>query len=993
MKKNSSWQQTMRRYIIWIITAICFTGIPVTLIYLSTYRYLNSKLENQKEALKVSLQQVANQAIKNIDTETFWCNLLNKKFNLLRKYKIGIKEAAPWLEELRKTYNNQFDYIIWGKKGQFKKITFKSEFSENEWKEVFYEALRASDGSLKWLNPEIHRPPNNTLLRKIIGPQYIFKTISGNVKDSSLVWADSSLKKPALWFYTLEDSSYLLLFKSENIKKTPGVKYFLESEANKRKVNLGIFSPANKTRIWLTKNSEKLKQIEELLEKCETNNQSFKETNNLLIAKQYLTPKIRIFSYAKRNLTPETVKKICLLASAAFLLLMTPFFIHTFRTIVNQQPNEISIRWKLAFLFFFANGIPLLAMGLISQDYYFQKRQTIIKETHRKASNLILSFDNRLLGLHAKIENKQKKFYENWIKNVQNQGYNEKQNQALIKQMKEIKATNFCFIATSSPDIGTPEGIYKGLLDEKKLQKAMSKGFKNISNTNKQEKTYLGMIAKRIMNEINGSATNDKTGITDIGVIGESFLQKSLVEITHSFIKSMGTITEWGFGDEKSMTLVTFLSLPNSKKVDCLDLVIWKHRPLEKYFLDLHLSDANRNPLNLKIIARNVKSDFILPYTFKPSLSLSEFLKRIGNRPNEEIEIIKQNGTDHLAIGFKAKNLTKYQIIGLYDLSHIDRQISRQKNDLMLFCIFSVILAFILAHFLSQAFLFPISSLQETAIAIEDRKFDHQINLNTKDEFGEIAEIFNNVLIGMEELQVAKIVQESLFPEPTFEQNNFKVFGKSITMNELGGDYLDFIKISDNQFSILMGDVAGHGVGAAVIMAMAKAGILSSTSYLTSPLELITRLHQLIYSSKTKKQKKIMTFQYLFIDGNDGEGIYTNAGACSPIYFKKSTGETKEISLPGAALGAFKRAKFKTLDIKFEPGDAMIFYTDGIIEAHNSDGEEIGYEKFSQMVAQSWNENPEVYYQNLYQHYLDHIGEMEPEDDLTIMIAVYNQLP
>ena len=106
-------------------------------------------------------------------------------------------------------------------------------------------------------------------------------------------------------------------------------------------------------------------------------------------------------------------------------------------------------------------------------------------------------------------------------------------------------------------------------------------------------------------------------------------------------------------------------------------------------------------------------------------------------------------------------------------------------------------------------------------------------------------------------------------------------------MNELGGDYLDFIKISDNQFSILMGDVAGHGVGAAVIMAMAKAGILSSTSYLTSPLELITRLHQLIYSSKTKKQKKIMTFQYLFIDGNDGEGIYTNAGACLTDIFQK----------------------------------------------------------------------------------------------------------
>jgi serine phosphatase RsbU (regulator of sigma subunit) len=518
----------------------------------------------------------------------------------------------------------------------------------------------------------------------------------------------------------------------------------------------------------------------------------------------------------------------------------------------------------------------------------------------------------------------------------------------------------------------------------------MTKGFNDDSN--KHERIYIGLIAKRIMNEINGTAKKEQ-GLNDIGVIGESFLQQSLVEITHSFIKAMGTINSWGFGEKKSMTLVTFLSLPNSKKVDCLNLIIWRYQLLEKHFIDTHLQDANRNPLNLRIIARNTESNFILPYTFKPNPSVSEFFQRIGERPNEEIELVKQQGQDHLIVGFKAKNLTRYQIAGLYDLSHIDRKISRQKNDLILFCIFSIILAFILAQFLTQSFLFPISSLREAAIAIENREFDHQVNLKTKDEFGEIAEIFNNVLVGMEELQVAKIVQESLFPKPSFEQNNFKVFGKSITMNELGGDYLDFIKISDDQFSILMGDVAGHGVGAAVIMAMAKAGILSSTSYLTEPLELITRLHQLIYSSKTKKQKKIMTFQYLFIDGNEGKGIYTNAGACSPIYLNKATGETKEVSLPGAALGAFKRAKFKTLDIQFEPGDAMIFYTDGIIEAHNSDGEEIGYGKFSQMVADSWNKDPEVYYQNLYQSYLEHIGEADAEDDLTIMIAIYNPDP
>ena len=144
-------------------------------------------------------------------------------------------------------------------------------------------------------------------------------------------------------------------------------------------------------------------------------------------------------------------------------------------------------------------------------------------------------------------------------------------------------------------------------------------------------------------------------------------------------------------------------------------------------------------------------------------------------------------------------------------------------------------------------------NLQEGAYAIENRNFDHRISNLGSDEFGEVGNIFNNMMVGLKELEVARIVQESMFPKPDFKQGNFSVYGKSITMIDVGGDYLDFFKVDDNSFSVLLGDVAGHGVGAAMIMAMAKASILSSAELWKSPSSMLNLLHKVILGNSLEE--------------------------------------------------------------------------------------------------------------------------------------------
>ena len=109
-----------------------------------------------------------------------------------------------------------------------------------------------------------------------------------------------------------------------------------------------------------------------------------------------------------------------------------------------------------------------------------------------------------------------------------------------------------------------------------------------------------------------------------------------------------------------------------------------------------------------------------------------------------------------------------------------------------------------------------------------------------------------------------------------------------------------------------------------------------------------------------------MTFQYLHVNSETGENLYSNAGACSPWLVRHSEQSVFEMKMAGAALGAFKKAVYKEMPLDLKPGDALIFYTDGIVECKDKNGEMLGYDRLKQLMLDSWDANPENYYKNIY---------------------------
>lgn len=981
--------------IVWLLMAACFVGIPAALIYQAIDRHCQLAEHELANELKLDLQRALTEAAEGIKIEHYIAQRFDEQLQLLASK--NNRAVIKWLNKERTAFANRFDYLIWEKSGKIIAKTNDANTHSQAWKEVHRELWQAC--YTRENGPDRHLKKKKTdldLVRQVLGPQYVSRMAEdcAHPKFYTLGWADSSLKKPLFWTNSYKNRLYLLLFDPAIASSDLGIRRQLARYAASRPHTFGLSKNSGQNReLWSPNPLPQPQELASRLDKMTTDQETFSENSNSFLVIAFLTPGIELFTTAVKRYTPHQRLLYPLTGAMLFLVGMLPFLIYAWRVTIGAQPVSISIRPRIAFIFFFASAVPFLAMAIFAREHYSQKYDARLKEAHRSSLAILQNYDERMQSMWSRAEHNSKKHLAEWSKTMGGRELDAKSNQKLIDTFRDLLVDSYFLVASSSAIAGTYNGIERLSESLEQQSRESETGKKNrqgkprYRSNDTQNAQIANIIGKRIMSELNGEARSSKES-DRLELLFESLMQKSFAEITHAFIKAMGGLTPWGFGRTLNFALLNFMSAGNNEKIDFMALIIWSSPVIQENYLERSLGEINRNPHGLKVLACNHYNGKIYGSAIEISEDVRNCFNRIVERPSEEIDIVELDGQPYMLVGFIGKHLARYKIMGLYPVDRLERMIAGQRTDLMLFAAFCLILAAWLAQLLARSFLVPLNSLQEAAIAIEKRNFNHRIGDSGKDEFGETAAIFDEVMIGLEELAVARIVQESLFPQSALHSGKFEVYGKSLTMAELGGDYFDYFNIDDNFLAVLLGDVAGHGVGAALIMAMAKAGIIKSADLLKSPVKLLERLHDLIYSCKTRKQKKIMTFQYLVADNRLGQASYSNAGGCSPIFCRK--GKVEEITLAGAALGSFRKAKLQQHEITFNPGDFMVFYTDGIIEARSQAGDEFGYTEFARLVAASADSCPEKIYQNICQGYYRHIEGMDAQDDLTLVIICYN---
>jgi len=235
------------------------------------------------------------------------------------------------------------------------------------------------------------------------------------------------------------------------------------------------------------------------------------------------------------------------------------------------------------------------------------------------------------------------------------------------------------------------------------------------------------------------------------------------------------------------------------------------------------------------------------------------------------------------------------------------------------------------------------------------------------------------------ELQLAREVQTRLLPRDLPHLVGWDFAALWQPARETAGDFYDFIYLGQEQIGVVIADVSDKGMPAALYMALARSIIRSCVLSTTSPAEAITQANQLICTDST--YGTFVTLFYAQINPITNEIIYVNAGHNPPLYFCAAQDELIRLTRTGIALGFDEIAKYNQQSIELNPGDFVLFYTDGITEAIDDQEQEFGEERLQAVLFDQRHSSTTGICQVLEQSIQSFIGTNAPFDDITIVIV------
>lgn len=238
-----------------------------------------------------------------------------------------------------------------------------------------------------------------------------------------------------------------------------------------------------------------------------------------------------------------------------------------------------------------------------------------------------------------------------------------------------------------------------------------------------------------------------------------------------------------------------------------------------------------------------------------------------------------------------------------------------------------------------------------------------------------------------QELRMARRIQSSILPRERPSIPRLDIAVRYVPMTSVGGDFYDFVLVDERHLGLLVADVSGHGVPAALIASMLKMAFRSQFPHASEPAQVLSGLNQVL---RLDLQDQFITAAYLFLDVEKRTMSYAAAGHPPLFVWREEDHAVHEIMHNGLVLGPFPQAEYSTARSPFEPGDRCILYTDGILEATNPAQENFGPERLKRFV-QSQRHLPAAQFSDLLLAQLSEWRGREssesPEDDMTLLVV------
>jgi Na+/proline symporter/serine phosphatase RsbU (regulator of sigma subunit) len=235
------------------------------------------------------------------------------------------------------------------------------------------------------------------------------------------------------------------------------------------------------------------------------------------------------------------------------------------------------------------------------------------------------------------------------------------------------------------------------------------------------------------------------------------------------------------------------------------------------------------------------------------------------------------------------------------------------------------------------------------------------------------------------ELQIAKDIQMSLLPSEIPQLPQIAFAGLCVPAHHIGGDYYDFIPRDADSFDLVIADVSGHNLGSALIMAETRTFIHALLDSIETPAEMLHALNRFFYNNMNCSDLFVTMF-YLQYHVNTQTLSYTSAGHNNPLLWRCRQKSLVLLDAEGLIFGIKQEVVFEQKSTKLEPGDTLLLYTDGIIEAEDSSGEFFGIERLGKLIEECDHMPP----QDLIDRIMDQVriftGLRHFNDDITLVV-------
>ncbi|MBS1871870.1 MAG: SpoIIE family protein phosphatase [Acidobacteria bacterium] len=310
---------------------------------------------------------------------------------------------------------------------------------------------------------------------------------------------------------------------------------------------------------------------------------------------------------------------------------------------------------------------------------------------------------------------------------------------------------------------------------------------------------------------------------------------------------------------------------------------------------------------------------------------------------------------------------------------------------------------------LTRSITLAIHHLYEGTRRVMHGDFSHRIEVRGKDQLADLSNSFNlmterieNLLVVAKEkerlqseIEIAREVQNQLYPKKAPEVRTLRLTAVCKPARMVSGDYFDYECVRDSKLALAIGDVAGKGISAALLMATLQSSLRTELRgafdgggpvAIPSTAELVSHLNRQLYAYTSPE--KYATFYLGIYDEIEGVLRYTNAGHLPPILVRN--GQATRLNVDGTVVGAFPFAQYDESRIQLDSGDLLVCFTDGVSEPENEYGEMFGEERLVELVTRNVHRGDDQIVASVIEAVEQWTGSPELQDDMTLLLARRN---